>query len=141
MQIRGIFIIIVMALSFFSACESSPQNTDKPLTGAAIRISEGETHRENGKQIRIFEVEVSQDGFSPMNLEAKRGELIRINLLAKDTDHNFILNDFDVAERIPKGKTVQVEFVAETKGIHNFHSSQFTGNTPARGQLIVTLQS
>lgn len=128
-------LIIIVGLS---SCTNSGTASDKPLTGAAIKISQGNPIRESGKAIRLFDMKVSDSGFEPMNIEAKKGETVRIRLTAEGSDHYFILNDFDISEGISAGKQKIIEFVAEEKGIHNFHSSQFMGNSPVRGQLIVT---
>ena len=58
--------------------------------------------------------------FNPGSLRVKKGERVRLILNAADHDHGFKLNEFDVNQKVQKGTTATVEFIADKAGLFNF---------------------
>lgn len=133
-----VILACIVSIYVLSACSTTSTDVDKPLTGAALAVVEGQATREGGHSVKSFEVTIDNTGFTPMNMKVNRYDIVRIRITAKDGDHYFVLDDFDVSEHITDGQEKIIEFTATDKGIHNFHDSSFTGGSPRRGQLIVT---
>jgi heme/copper-type cytochrome/quinol oxidase subunit 2 len=50
--------------------------------------------------------------FSPGTLRVRKGEQVKLVMVAADHDHGFKLDDFNLDQKIPKGTTVVFEFTA-----------------------------
>jgi heme/copper-type cytochrome/quinol oxidase subunit 2 len=59
--------------------------------------------------------------FIPGTLRVKKGERVRLVLTAVDHDHGFKL--YDVNQKIQKGTTATLEFIADKAGTFQFHCS------------------
>jgi cytochrome c oxidase subunit 2 len=77
--------------------------------------------------------------FSPGSLRVRKGEQVRLIMAAVDHDHGFKLDDFDINQKIPKGTTVVVEFIADKAGTFQFRCSSVCGlgHRNMKGTLVV----
>ena len=65
--------------------------------------------------------------FNPGSLRVRKGERVKLVMTAADHDHGFKLDDFDINQKIPKGTTVVVEFIAAKAGTFQFRCSNVCG--------------
>ena len=77
--------------------------------------------------------------FSPGSLRVRKGEQVKLVMVAADHDHGFKLDDFDIDQKIPKGTTVVVEFTADKAGTFQFRCSSVCGlgHRNMKGTLVV----
>jgi cytochrome c oxidase subunit 2 len=70
--------------------------------------------------VHEIQVTLKKYEFNPGTLRVRRGERVRLVLDAADHDHGFKLNEFDVNQKVQKGTTATVEFIADKAGFFNF---------------------
>lgn len=70
--------------------------------------------------VHEIQVTLKKYEFNPGTLRVKKGEQVRLILDAADLDHGFKLNEFDVNQKVQKGTTATVEFIADKAGLFNF---------------------
>jgi len=89
--------------------------------------------------VHEIQVTLRKYEFSPGSLHVKRGEQVKLVLAAEDHDHGFKLDDFDINQKIPKGTTVVVEFIADKAGTFQFRCSSVCGlgHRNMKGTLVV----
>ncbi len=77
--------------------------------------------------------------FTPREIHVKQGETVRLVITAMDHNHGIQIKEFNIKEKLPKGETKTVEFVAKTKGTFEFHCSEFCGigHHGMKGKIIV----
>ncbi len=77
--------------------------------------------------------------FNPGALRVRKGEQVRLIMVATDHDHGFKLDDFKIDQKIKKGTTVVVEFTADKTGTFQFHCSNVCGfgHRGMKGTLVV----
>lgn len=89
----------------------------------------------------VHEVQVTSRKyeFSSSSLRVKKGEQVRLIIAALDHDHGFKLDEFQINQKIKKGKTATVEFTADKAGTFSFRCSNFCGlgHRGMKGTLVV----
>ena len=77
--------------------------------------------------------------FSPGSLHVRKGEQVKLVMVAADHDHGFKLVDYNIDRKIPKGTTVVVEFTADKAGTFQFRCSSVCGlgHRNMKGTLVV----
>jgi cytochrome c oxidase subunit II len=90
---------------------------------------------------RVHEIQVTlrKYEFSPSSLRVRKGEQVRLIMVAADHDHGFKLDDFNVNQKVLKGTTVIVEFTADKAGTFQFRCSSVCGlgHRNMKGTLVV----
>jgi cytochrome c oxidase subunit II len=89
--------------------------------------------------VHEIQVTLRKYEFSPGSLRVRKGEEVRLIMAAVDHDHGFKLDDFDINQKIPKGTTVVVEFIADKAGTFQFRCSNVCGlgHRNMKGTLVV----
>ena len=89
--------------------------------------------------VHEIQVTLRKYEFSPGSLRVRKGEQVRLIMAAVDHDHGFKLDDFDINQKIPKGTTVVVEFIADKAGTFQFRCSSVCGlgHRNMKGTLVV----
>jgi len=89
--------------------------------------------------VHVIQVTLRKYEFGPGSLRVKKGEQVRLIMAAVDHDHGFKLDDFDINQKIPKGTTVVVEFIADKAGTFQFRCSSVCGlgHRNMKGTLVV----
>jgi cytochrome c oxidase subunit II len=89
--------------------------------------------------VHEIQVTLRKYEFSPGSLRVRKGEQVRLVMTAVDHDHGFKLDDFDINQKIPKGTTVVVEFIADKAGTFQFRCSSVCGlgHSNMKGTLVV----
>jgi cytochrome c oxidase subunit II len=65
---------------------------------------------------RVIEVKASKYDFEPSTIEVQQGERVVLRVTSTDRLHGIGIKKFGVNREVPKGQTVDVEFVATTAG-------------------------
>jgi cytochrome c oxidase subunit 2 len=111
------------------------------LSAASVRTV-AQVAKDAGTQMRgVHEIQVTlrKYEFSPGSLRVRRGEQVKLIMAAADHDHGFKLDDFNINQKIPKGTTVVVEFIADKAGTFQFRCSSVCGlgHRNMKGTLVV----
>ena len=91
------------------------------------------------QSVHEIEVTLRKYEFSPGSLRVRKGEQVKLVMVAADHDHGFRLDDFNVNQKTPKGTTVVVEFTADKAGTFQFRCSSVCGlgHRNMKGTLVV----
>lgn len=65
---------------------------------------------------RVIEVKAKKYDFEPSIIEVQQGERVVLRVTSTDRLHGIGIKKFGVNREVPKGKTVDVEFVANEAG-------------------------
>lgn len=89
--------------------------------------------------VHEIQVTLRKYEFSPGSLRVRKGERVRLIMAAVDHEHGFKLDDFDINQKILKGTTVVVEFIADKAGTFQFRCSSVCGlgHRNMKGTLLV----
>jgi cytochrome c oxidase subunit 2 len=79
------------------------------------------------QSVHEIQVTLRKYEFSPGTLRVRKGEQVKLVMVAADHDHGFKLDDFNIDQKIPKGTTVVVEFTADKIGSFQFRCSSVCG--------------
>ncbi|MBI2107465.1 cupredoxin domain-containing protein [Candidatus Woesearchaeota archaeon] len=90
-------------------------------------------------EIKEFEITAKQFSFEPSVITVNKGDTVKLKITSVDVTHGFAINEFNINERIERGKIVNVEFIADKIGTFPFYCSIVcgTGHSGMRGELIV----
>jgi cytochrome c oxidase subunit 2 len=107
------------------------------LSGAAAYIATAQSAP--SESLREFKVTAQKFDFSPSVIKVKRGDRVRLSVMALDGEHGFKLQAFRIERKLPKGEAVTVEFTADRAGSFPFQCSHFCGlgHRKMGGQLTV----
>jgi cytochrome c oxidase subunit II len=111
------------------------------LSVASPGIGAQEAKPEGTPMGGVHEIQVTlrKYEFNPGSLRVKKGEKVRLVMVALDHDHGFRLDEFDVNQKIPKATTTVVEFTADKAGTFQFRCSSVCGlgHRNMKGTLVV----
>ena len=111
---------------------SAAQNVAKPVSTSPIS-------RKGDEQLRVFEIKINNNKFSPDTVILNKGDLAKISFTAVDRDYDFKQPDYGLKQVIPKGQTKLVVYTFSNPGTFTFYCEQCGG--PSRGptgKIIVT---
>ena len=119
--------LMLIALSILSA------------TSARTVAQVAEDARTSMPKVHEIQVTLRKYEFRPGSLRVRKGEQVKLVMAAADHDHGFKLDDFDINQKIPKGTTVVVEFIADKAGTFQFRCSSVCGlgHRNMKGTLVV----
>ena len=91
------------------------------------------------QNLHEIQVTLRKYEFSPGSLRVRKGEQVKLVMVAADHDHGFKLDDFSIDQKIPKGTTVVVQFTADKAGTFQFRCSSVCGlgHRNMKGTLVV----
>jgi cytochrome c oxidase subunit 2 len=89
--------------------------------------------------VHEIQVTLRKYEFGPGSLRVRKGEQVKLVMVAADHDHGFKLDEFNIDQKIPKGTTVVVEFTADKAGTFQFRCSRVCGlgHRNMKGTLVV----
>lgn len=89
---------------------------------------------------RVIEVKASRYDFDPSTIQVQQGERVLLRVTSTDRLHGIGIKKFGVDKEIPKGQTVDVEFVASTAGTYEVLCTEDCGkgHDDMIGTLVVT---
>jgi len=107
-----------------------------PMTGAQEAKDSPGTPMQGVHEIQVT---LRKYEFNPGSLHVKKGERVRLIMVAVDHDHGFKLDDFDINQKVRKGTTAIVEFTADKSGTFQFRCSNVCGlgHRGMKGTLVV----
>lgn len=84
---------------------------------------------------RIFDIRAEGDRFSPSVVVVNEGDVVNINIEARDKSYNVFFPEFGVYKELPKGKRVELEFQTSDYGEYEFFCHECENEM--KGKLIV----
>ena len=89
--------------------------------------------------VHEFTVKAQKFEYSPSVISVKRGDHVRLTVMALDAEHGFKLDGYHIDRKVPKGKAVTVDFTADQAGGFSFQCSHFCGmgHRKMKGRLTV----
>jgi len=104
------------------------------LVGLPAAALAYQSHRDT----RVVTIEMVQWEYRPSEIRVKKGEQVRLQLIAKDVVHGFQLDGITTLEVRP-GKPQEVIIWAQDPGVYRFRCSMFCGLGHAAmvGQIVV----
>ncbi len=93
---------------------------------------------QNHRETRVVTLEMMQWEYRPAEIRVKKGEQLRLQLIAKDVVHGFQVDGIANVEVRP-GKPEEVIIWAQDAGVYRFRCSMFCGLGHAAmvGQIVV----
>ena len=67
---------------------------------------------------RVIDVKAKKYDFDPSVIEVQEGERVVLRVTSTDRLHGIGIKKFGISREVPKGQTVDVEFVASTAGTY-----------------------
>jgi cytochrome c oxidase subunit 2 len=65
---------------------------------------------------RVIEVTAKKYDFEPSTIEVQQGERVLLRVTSTDRLHGIGIKKFGISKEVPKGETIEVEFVASSAG-------------------------
>ncbi len=90
----------------------------------------------------VVEVTVKRFAFEPEQIEVTEGDRVRLVVRSADGVHGIGIKKFKVEKKIPRGKTVTIDFVASTAGTYPVLCSEYCGegHEEMKGTLVVKVR-
>ncbi len=98
----------------------STETTTK--NGETITKKEESSNQNSAKE---FSIVAKKGEFVPNTMYANFGDEITIKITSIDEEHGFSLPAFGINTKVPAGKTVEVKFIADKKGMFDFNCGDF----------------
>jgi len=91
-------------------------------------------------ETKVIKMTAQKYEFTPDTINVHQGDTVVLEITAVDTEHGFGLSAYNIDEKLPKGETVRIEFVADKKGEFTFKCTSFCGwgHFGMNGKLIVS---
>jgi cytochrome c oxidase subunit 2 len=91
-------------------------------------------------ETKVIKMTAEKYHFTPETINVNLGDKVVLEITATDTEHGFGLSAFNIDRKLPQGKTVTIEFVADQKGEFTFKCTSFCGwgHFGMNGKLIVS---
>jgi cytochrome c oxidase subunit 2 len=88
---------------------------------------------------RVIEVMVKRYEFVPPSIEVVQGERVRLVVKSGDGLHGFGIKQFDVSKEVPRGETVNIDFMPDTVGEFPILCTEYCGegHEQMKGVLVV----
>ena len=117
--------------------EQYPDNLDAAL--AELDYVENLEAEQGSSTVKEIEMTAKQWEFSPSIVEVNKGDTVRLRVTSIDVAHGIYIPEFNLNKVLEPGKTVTLEFVADTIGEFDFICSVQcgTGHSGMNGKLIV----
>jgi cytochrome c oxidase subunit 2 len=107
------------------------------LAAAACSIS---AQSAPSNSVHEFTVKARKFEFSPSVISVKRGDHVRLTVMALDAEHGFKLDAFHIDRKVQKGNAVTVDFTADQAGDFSFQCSHFCGMGHGKMKGRVTVE-
>jgi heme/copper-type cytochrome/quinol oxidase subunit 2 len=90
-------------------------------------------------KIKEFHFEAYQFGYSPEEIEVKKGDIVKIYATSRDVPHGIYIKEYDINVVVEKGKTKKIEFLADKLGEFQILCSIYCGrgHHDMRATLVV----
>jgi cytochrome c oxidase subunit II len=90
----------------------------------------------------VVEVTAKRFAFEPERIEVTEGDRVRLVVRSADGIHGIGIKQFHVEQKIPRGETVTIDFVASTAGEFPVLCSEYCGKSheDMKGTLVVRVR-
>ena len=90
-------------------------------------------------QVKEFNLEAYQFGYSPETLPVKKGDVVKIHATSKDVPHGVFIKEYGINATVKKGEVADIEFVADKTGEFEIRCSVYcgAGHRTMKARLIV----
>jgi len=107
------------------------------LAAAAFLAATGAPARSAPASI---EIQASSAGFTPAQLDLRRGEQVHLVLTSADREHCFAVDEMRIEKRIVPGRPTSVELTPERTGRFPFYCCLESGQSARveRGEIVVS---
>ena len=102
--------------------------------------SEPEQEQPEPKEVvKRFTMTASKWEFEPSTITVNKGDKVIIEVTSIDVTHGFLLQEFNIEERLEPNKPVLIEFIADKTGTFTFKCNVpcGSGHSNMKGTLIV----
>tara|TARA_B100000315_G_C14119158_1_gene381719 strand:- start:58 stop:441 length:384 start_codon:yes stop_codon:yes gene_type:complete len=126
-----------MTLFLIGGCGST--TTEHVESDTHAEEPDYETEAGGTGEVKEFDIIARSWEFVPDTIEVNLGDKVELHIESIDVTHGFRLPEFNINERLEPYQGVDVEFIADKKGIFSFSCSVpcGSGHGGMRGQLIV----
>lgn len=90
----------------------------------------------------VVEVTAKRFAFEPERIEVTEGDKVRLVVRSADGVHGIGIKKFKIEEKIPRGETVTIDFVASSAGTYPVLCSEYCGkgHEDMKGTLVVKVR-
>jgi cytochrome c oxidase subunit 2 len=79
-------------------------------------------------QVKEFNFEAYQYGYSPKQLVVKKGDIVKLHATSQDVPHGVFIKEYGVNVPVKKGAVEEIEFVADKAGEFDILCSVYCGS-------------
>lgn len=99
----------------------------------------GPVPNQQNSRVKQFNMTAAQFEFTPAQIKVSEGDTVRLTIKNLDVAHGFAINELNINQVLPAGKTTTFEFEAYKKGTYRFYCSVVcgSGHLSMVGELIV----
>lgn len=121
--IAGMILIALGIVAFMIFGSSGSGNTVKILDEKGSFLT-GQTTLPIVKE---FTMTATDFAFTPERIEVNEGDTVILYITSTDVDHGISIPEFNVAQDLPVGEEVEIQFLADKKGTFNFFCNVYCG--------------
>jgi heme/copper-type cytochrome/quinol oxidase subunit 2 len=122
LRVAAVVVLVGLGMLAVQARRSLPAAQERPLP-----------------MMRDVTIHASGCAFIPSDIEAWRGDRLRITLVADDGIYSFALDEYRILKQFAPGRNAVVEFLADRPGQFAFYNSQTRDGRCAamHGELVI----
>jgi cytochrome c oxidase subunit II len=132
-KLRGVVLLVMLLPIFLFGCGGGESVKAKKIVEYHLDRFDGmEATGEMVNGVRVIEVKAYQYYFEPELIIVNKGERVKLIVTAEDVPHGFEIEGFDIPgydikTKIRPGMPLELEFVADEKGVWEFICTIFCG--------------
>ncbi len=113
-MIRNVTLSVLVVLSFICCSRSSAQEPD-----------------------RTIEIHARRYAFNPADITIKKGETVRLKLVADDVTHSLLIKGLGVDQTVTKAHPVEISLTPKQDGDFQGQCGHFCGS--GHGKMLITI--
>jgi heme/copper-type cytochrome/quinol oxidase subunit 2 len=133
-KIKGVTLLMLLVPMFLFGCSGGGDvvKAEKLVGYNTERFADMEATGELINGVRVIEISAFQFDFAPELIIVNKGEKVKLIVTAEDVPHGFEIEGFDIPgydinTKIRLGMPLELEFVADEKGVWEFICTIFCG--------------
>lgn len=129
-----------LLLFVIAGCTKSAEiKTTTTQNAITETVSGASENKQSSQEVKEFKLTAKQFEFLPDRIEVNKGDKVRLLITSIDVEHGISIPEYDIIEKLPKNKEVQIDFVADKQGTFRFFCSVFCGHGHGdmNGELVV----
>lgn len=134
-------LLVLFALAFFFVFLSSPFspfrsiNISSSLKPRITAIPTFRLYSPSTVKTLVFDIKAENDTFTPSQIEAKVGDVVRLNLIAYDKTYDLTISALNMSQSAQKGERTKLELQTVNAGSYEYVCQTCSGKT--KGVLVV----